>query len=197
MQKDVVPDRIAGRVIPMTLDGEVLLIKGHDADNLDYSWWFTVGGGTKEKETVSQCAVRELYEETGIKLQSCNDLMKLLIVREGKFSFTRHTVYQRDYIYIALLDEKISINTTNFTLNEKNVIDDVKWWNISELYKNVIEGKITLYPYKLEEILMSVHQKLLQKLNETSIGKENKKLLLKNLDTWEINDYDNSVKVCK
>lgn len=60
--------RTTARVIPVNGGGEVLLLHGHDPAHPDAPYWFSIGGGTEPGETPAQTAVRELYEETGIRV---------------------------------------------------------------------------------------------------------------------------------
>lgn len=59
--------RTTARVIPVNDAGEVLLLRGHDPARPDQTYWFSIGGGTEPGETPPETAVRELYEETGIR----------------------------------------------------------------------------------------------------------------------------------
>ena len=58
--------RVVTRVI--TYDSEnqqVLLVKNHDQD-----YWYPPGGGWEyDKENIIECAEREVYEETGLKVK--------------------------------------------------------------------------------------------------------------------------------
>lgn len=97
MSKDL---RHACRIIPFTIDGKVLLIKGHDIDNCDYSWWFTIGGGRNDDESDIDCAIRELFEETGIKVARMH-VSEPFIFRNGKFEFTNKVIFQKETIFFS------------------------------------------------------------------------------------------------
>ncbi len=58
--------RTTARVVPVNRDGEVLLLFGCDPRRPAHPYWFTIGGATEEDESLSEAAVRELLEETGI-----------------------------------------------------------------------------------------------------------------------------------
>src|SRR5690606_42109346 len=57
-----------------------------DVDQPHRSWWFTVGGGIDPGETPHQAAVRELFEETGLRLDPA-ELVGPVIVRSAVFDF--------------------------------------------------------------------------------------------------------------
>src|SRR5437879_2991402 len=62
-------DRLAARVLLVDAQGRVLLFRGHDpARPAAGTWWFTVGGGLDEGESMREAAARELVEETGLVL---------------------------------------------------------------------------------------------------------------------------------
>lgn len=162
----------------------MLLIKGHDRDNPEYAWWFTVGGGKENNENIVDCAVRELFEETGIKINE-DKLYAPLIIRDGKFEFTNKTVYQKEYIYLALLHEKVVATNINFTENEKKLIDKVCWWDIDELVEISNKNcKFNIYPRALPGILQRIFDEYPLNLDENMHA----------LGTWHINEFTNEIK---
>ena len=68
--------RTSARVVLLDESGAVLLFCGSDPANEDAAaprWWFTVGGAAQPGETLTEAAVRELAEETGlhVSLRTC------------------------------------------------------------------------------------------------------------------------------
>lgn len=61
--------RRAARLLIINNTNDVLLFRfTHTSDALaGSSYWATPGGGLEDHETFEQAAIRELYEETGIK----------------------------------------------------------------------------------------------------------------------------------
>ena len=58
--------RVSARVLPVSPDGEVLLLQDQDPTYPGVLRWGTIGGALDPGETHEQAAVRELYEETGL-----------------------------------------------------------------------------------------------------------------------------------
>lgn len=58
--------RRTARVIPVSPLGQVLLLRGHDPEAPDKSYWFTIGGRIEPGENARQAAMREMREEVGI-----------------------------------------------------------------------------------------------------------------------------------
>ena len=70
LDADGYPHREAARVLLFDDAGRVLLAMGHDEDQPDRAWWFTIGGGIEEGEDPRAAAVREVFEETGLRLDA-------------------------------------------------------------------------------------------------------------------------------
>ncbi|HEX6197339.1 MAG TPA: NUDIX domain-containing protein, partial [Jiangellaceae bacterium] len=61
---DGVYERDSARVVIVDGDRRVLLMRASKGER---SWWFTVGGGIGAGEDERTAAVREAYEETGLR----------------------------------------------------------------------------------------------------------------------------------
>ena len=64
------PHREAARVVLFDPRGRILLARGHDADQPQRHWWFTIGGGLEAGESPRVAAVREMREETGLTVHA-------------------------------------------------------------------------------------------------------------------------------
>ena len=60
------PNHIGTSVI-IEIDNKILLEQRRDSDT-----WAIIGGGVKTSETLLECAIREVFEETGIELSEQN-----------------------------------------------------------------------------------------------------------------------------
>ncbi len=124
--------RRGARVILLDPDDRVLMVRGHDVDQPERSWWFTVGGGIDPGETAHEAAVRELFEETGIRLDPA-ELVGPVVVRSAVFDFLRRPVRQDEEFFLARVDETREPSTDGWTDVERDFVDEVRWWDLDEL----------------------------------------------------------------
>jgi CubicO group peptidase (beta-lactamase class C family) len=61
--------RRTARVLVRDSHGAVLLLRGHNISSPDTTFWFTPGGGIEDGEDARGAAVRELREETGLRVE--------------------------------------------------------------------------------------------------------------------------------
>lgn len=126
-------DRKSGvGIVVITKDKKILLHKEFRYPIQDYSWEIQ-GGGIDEGETVEQAAVRELEEETGIKLNEL-ELKKL-----GEFYPLHSLSTEKGYLFMAII-EKTDFHKRNMEVSE--VITDQEFFTFDEVYKMIDEGKI-------------------------------------------------------
>lgn len=138
---DGYPHREAARVLLFDGEGRVLLAKGHDEDQPERSWWFTIGGGIEAGEEPREAAVREVYEETGLRLD-VDDLLGPVLYRRAQFDFLAVTARQDEWFFIARAPST-TLNANGWTDLERSVIDAQKWWDIDEAAAS-IDGDV--YP---------------------------------------------------
>ena len=94
----------------------ILLINRNKAPFM--GMWNAIGGHQEKGETLLECAIREIYEETNIKIEKLNFM--------GKFTWN----FDDDigYIYVGNLEKDFNIN--NYPLkNEEGIVDfkSIEW----------------------------------------------------------------------
>lgn len=105
------------RVIIITPDRKVLLVKGW----LSAGQWFLPGGGLHKGEKPAEGATREVFEETGIKL----DLADLHKVSEGRMS--DHGLTFESIVFVVRLTEQPELKP------QKYEVSNLAWTSLNEL----------------------------------------------------------------
>lgn len=127
--------RRAARVLLLDADDRLLLVRGHDADQPERSWWFTVGGGIDPGESSLDAAVREVREETGLVLDP-GALVGPVLTRTGIFDFFAERCRQDEEFYLARVDAALdtdAIGRDGWTEVELDLLDELRWWHLDDL----------------------------------------------------------------
>ncbi|MFD1719151.1 NUDIX hydrolase [Georgenia deserti] len=151
---DGLPYRRAARVILLDAADRVLLVRGHDAGETTRSWWFTVGGGLDAGESPHDGAVREVREETGLEVHP-RDLVGPVLTRSAVFDFVRVTCRQDEEFFLARVDSARAVSDAGWTMLEREVIDELRWWELDELEDAVAAGTV-VYPTTLPRLVRRV-----------------------------------------
>ncbi len=145
--------RRAARVILLDEADRVLLIRGHDADQPERSWWFTIGGGIDAGESPLQAAIREVREEAGIALVA-DEVVGPVFTRSAIFDFYYERCRQDEEIFLARVPSSsfTSEDRAGWTDLERDVIDELRWWALPDLATVGIE----VFPEGLVNLVASV-----------------------------------------
>ena len=92
--------RRAARVILLDEDDHVLMIHGVDPRNPEVAYWYSLGGGIDEGEDARAAAVREVWEETGLRLAP-EDLVGPLREDFVVFPFDGKQIHQEQVFFGA------------------------------------------------------------------------------------------------
>ncbi len=122
--------RRAARVLLLDERDRALLFRGMDpADPAKGSWWITPGGGVDCGESLSEAALRELTEESGI---SEVQLGPCIWTRQASFSFEGATYHQEEWFFAARTTTT-AVRTDGFTNIERRSVLEHRWWTVDEL----------------------------------------------------------------
>lgn len=145
-------ERAAARVVVLDPDGKIFLIKGHDSEDVNHEWWFTVGGGLADGEEPRAGAARELFEETGLAI-SPQRLIGPVLERTAIFRFTYANRRQFEKFYLLHVDRAEARllgdwNQDHLTDLELDVLDEVSWWDLDDL-QAAHDAGTAIYPQSL------------------------------------------------
>lgn len=138
--------RDAARVVLFDPQGRTFLIRGHDIDDEEHCWWFTVGGGLAAGENPREGACRELAEETGLTVDA-QRLIGPVLRRSAHFRFVRETRRQDEVFFLLHLSAAEAQQAGAgrvLTDLEQEVLDEFRWWPVGELEE--LAARESLYP---------------------------------------------------
>lgn len=143
--------RRAARVLLLDREDRLLLVRGHDVDQPERSWWFTVGGGIDPGESSLDAAVREVREETGLVLDPAS-LVGPVLTRTGIFDFSAQRCRQEEEFFLARVDDALDTGTATrdgWTDVERDVLDELRWWHLADLERETRE----VFPVGLPDLV--------------------------------------------
>lgn len=144
--------RPSSRLIILSPENTILLFNfSHKNDALSgKSYWATPGGGLEMNESFDQAALRELWEETGIKRDSAG---AAAASRTFPMQLPDGETVLAEERYFIIHAEKRDIDCSGWSENEKSVIQKHHWWTLKELK----ETNQTLFPHSLLIDILFAH----------------------------------------
>jgi 8-oxo-dGTP pyrophosphatase MutT (NUDIX family) len=152
----MVSRRTSARVVLLDDDGSVLLFCGSDPalpDGSDGSaprWWFTVGGAAQPGETLTEAAVRELAEETGLRVEPA-DMIGPVWRRDAVIDFNGSVIRSEEMFFVHRTP-RFEPSASGRTALERRYIHGHRWCDETMIGELVDKGE-TVYPLQLGELL--------------------------------------------
>jgi 8-oxo-dGTP pyrophosphatase MutT (NUDIX family) len=124
-------DRRAARVLLVDGAGRTLLLHGGDPARPEDRWWITPGGGLDDGETLAEGAARELYEETGLRVDPA-ELGDPVWHEIAEFSY-RTRAYRQEQDFFLLRVAEWQVDTAGMDEDEQQTITEHRWWSAAEI----------------------------------------------------------------
>ena len=146
-----VHERTSARIVLVDERGFVLLFCGSDpvAESTP-RWWFTVGGAVEPEESLREAAVRELAEETGLRVSPA-DLVGPVWRRDAVFEFNGSMIRSREMFFVYRT-RRFEPSAAGYTPLERRTIHGHRWCDEATIAELVDLGE-TVYPLQLAELL--------------------------------------------
>lgn len=150
------PEHHSIRIVLLNQRNELLLMKAEDPSTTEIDgtyngpFWFLIGGQIEEGEAVEETALREIYEETGLK----SDQIQLgPVIWYGDFNLVlsgqKRTMKQQ---FIVARTESVAVSLHALTNAEKKVVKKLEWFSLDRLRKT----QEIVYPVGIEEHLQAI-----------------------------------------
>jgi 8-oxo-dGTP pyrophosphatase MutT (NUDIX family) len=141
-------DRSGARVLLVDSGGRVLLLHGLDpSDPAAGSWWCAPGGGREARESLAECAVRELAEETGLVIAAA-ELGEPIYEQVVEFSFEGASYRQNQVFYLVRVGQW-ALDDAGWTDGERRSLIGHRWWTAAE----IAESTEKIHPVALPGLL--------------------------------------------
>mgnify|MGYP002620094336 CR=1 FL=1 len=141
--------RNSARAVMVNERGEMLLLKFIFGSK---TWWVTPGGGLEEGESFEEALKREVFEETGVKL---DQIGPWVWTKEIVLEIEERTVLSHERYYLVRVAGQ-ELELGNMTELEKDTLLDIKWWSAAEIRQ--VAGREPFSISRLDELLTAINE---------------------------------------
>ncbi len=103
------------RAAAIIVQGDAVLLVQHHQPGTSVVWWVPPGGGRQESETLCECVLREVFEETGLSVE----LGDIVYVRE----FIAPEIDQHNFEFFFMANSFTGTPTMKNVLAADNILD--------------------------------------------------------------------------
>ncbi|MFE6647523.1 NUDIX hydrolase [Nocardioides sp. NPDC057772] len=123
--------RSTARVLLIDDRDRILLFADSDPGIPGLRWWITPGGGIDEGESAVAAAVREVEEETGLRITEA-DLIGPTMQRTVVHGYSDVVIEQQDFFFACWVPA-FEVSTAGHTEEEQLTMAAYRWWTRAEL----------------------------------------------------------------
>jgi 8-oxo-dGTP pyrophosphatase MutT (NUDIX family) len=136
--------RRAGRIF--VLDDEQRLLLMHERRDIgsDRTHWITPGGGVEPGESLVEAALREVYEETGLRLE-LDPAAEPMYSERVRFRIAGRDLDQTNFYFLVRVPSGLPVQPAGQTDIERLVVLGHRWWSLPELAaSDVVREPVTM-----------------------------------------------------
>lgn len=130
--------RQAGRIFVLDQRQRVLLMHERRDIGSDRSHWITPGGGVEAGESLAQAAMREVHEETGLRLE-LDAAAEPMYSERVSFHFAGRDFDQVNHYFLVQVPGDVQVRPAGHTEIERLVVLGYRWWPLAELAASDVE----------------------------------------------------------
>jgi len=123
------------RVAAIIISNQKVLLVKHVHPETGYAWWVPPGGGLDDKDaSIFDCAKREVFEETNLKV----DVSRIIYIRE----FLGTDINLEIFTLADNHQGEVGIKNIHGNGTDEDFIKDVAWFSKDELQDTVVFPEI-------------------------------------------------------